>query len=119
MDLDVSFENKNDYLQVKVRGIWKLDDVKGMMSLTRKKADEHGQKRALVDMKNVGNIKKQMDRLHSANHAVKVFGNAVKVAMIGQAHSITKMTENIAVNRGVSLLITGDEDEALRWLLGK
>ena len=88
MDLDISFENKNSYLEVRARG-----------------------------MRNVGNVKKQMDLLYSASHAVEVFGSDVKVAALGQSHSITKMTENFAVNRGVSLLITGDEDEALKWLL--
>jgi hypothetical protein len=117
MNLYVSFENKDDYLQVNARGIWQLEDVKEMMSLIREKADADDQKRVLLDMRNVGNIKKQLDRLYTANHAVGVFGSAVKVAIIGQSHSITKMTENIAVNRGVSLLVTGDEDEALRWLL--
>ena len=119
MDLDVSFKNKDDYLEVIVRGMWSLEDVKEMMSLTRKKADENDQKRALVDMRNVGNIKRQMDRIHSANHAIEVFGNVIKVAFVGQPHSITKLTEDIAHNRGVNLLITGDEDEAIRWLLSK
>jgi hypothetical protein len=117
MDLGISFENKISYLEVRARGMWKLEDVKEMMSLTRVKADANDQPRVLLDMRNVGNVKKQMDRLYSASHAVEVFGSDVKVAALGQSHSITKMTENFAVNRGVSLLITGDEDEALKWLL--
>ena len=118
MDLDVSFEAKDSYLEVAARGMWKLEDVKEVMSLARAKADAGDQTRVLLDMRNVGNVKKQMDRLHSASHAVEVFGSDVKVVVVGQSHSITKMTEDFAVNRGVNLLITGDEDEALKWLLG-
>ncbi|MBL4575396.1 MAG: hypothetical protein JKY51_04750 [Opitutaceae bacterium] len=119
MNLDVSFEKKDEHLHVIASGEWLLEDVKELFSLVREKADTIGHRKVLLDMRKVGNLSNEMDRFHTAEHAVKVFNFALTVAVLGQTHSITKMAEDIAVNRGMMLLVTGDEAEAHRWLLAQ
>ena len=119
MNVQSEFEEFDNYLFVKVRGRWELDEIKALADSVRRHADQKGQTRILVDMLEVKGRAPEMDRFRIGEHVAALFPGQFKLAVSYRGEWINKFAENVAVNRGARMLIVDNTDAALQWLLAK
>jgi len=119
MKLEVNYEDGPDYLIIYARGEWLINDVRREMKAAREEADRRGQKRLLLDMRELLPPRTEMIRFESAELLAKLFGPPFKVAALGRAENITGFGETVAVNRGAHFAVFSDEEAAHDWLIQK
>lgn len=112
------------YLTIEAIGPWKptvhywnLDRMKELIDLVTEYCQTLRYDRVLLDVTTVPGEPEAFDRFHIGLYIAHVMPGCPRVAVLARPASITKFGENTAVNRGASLLVTGDSDEAITWLL--
>ena len=58
-----------------------------------------------------------MERYFIGETIAKTLGPKIKLAVVWPREHINKFTENVAVNRGIQILVVGDFETAREWLL--
>jgi hypothetical protein len=85
----------------------------------REEAANSGNTRVLVDGRDLPAPAAEMDRFNIGAAIAELFGHRIKVAILFPRALINKFAENVAVNRGATVLVVSDEEAALQWLVGK
>jgi hypothetical protein len=116
MKLDLSFDDAEDYLLVRVKGDWTREGVMAGIRDAAQRAQEVGQTRILLDIRELSAPKADMDRFMAGESIAKVFPFPCKVVAVRSADLIDKFAENVAVNRGAKAIVLSDINEAVRWL---
>ena len=116
MKLDVSFEEADGYLLVRVMGKWTPDAVRQGIEDVAQGAQERGYTRILLDLRKLSAPKTEFARYLAGKHIAEVWSQ-LKVAAVSPANLINKFAENTAVNRGANLTVLFDFNEALAWLM--
>jgi hypothetical protein len=58
-----------------------------------------------------------MDRFILGEKVAELLSYKIKAAVVWPENDITKFAETVASNRGGKLIVVGNEDDALKWLL--
>jgi hypothetical protein len=115
MQLDYSFDARSDCLLVKVGGTFEVNAAKALVDAIAVQCRQSDHRCVLVDAMEVDGEPSAIDR-YAVGVRVAEMLRMVKTAVVYPEQRINKLAENVAVNRGALLLVTGDRDEALRWL---
>ena len=114
--MDMSFEDADGYLIVRIQGEWTSDTLGQAIQDTANLAKQRGLTRILADLHELAAPSTEFTRFQVGQQAVKYFGFHLKVAVVYTEEFTNKFAENIAVNRGVNLRIFFNLDEAVSWL---
>ena len=110
----ISFELYPSYLRAKLSG--EFPDRTDVFETIRDEAQARERPRIIVDLLEIDIPVSNLDRFWAGKTLADVFQYPFKIAALVRQDQINYAAENAAVNRGARLLVTADEDEALRWL---
>jgi len=115
--LNLSFEESDGHLIVRVSGEWIPDSVKLGIKDVAHAAQQRGFTRVLVDAQNLSAPQTGFYRFLAGEEAARRW-RGLKVAILYPEELINKFAEDTAVNRGAVVMVLSDLDDALRWLMG-
>jgi hypothetical protein len=117
-------KQKTRYLIVEATGPWKppvrywsLDGMKELVDLVNQSCRQLHYERVLLDTTAVPGEPEYFDRYQIGVYIAQVMPGRPRVAVLARPEGINKFGEDTAVNRGAVLLVTGDRNEAITWLL--
>jgi SpoIIAA-like len=116
MSLEIRTSATDEYLMLKVSGLYNLTEVKSLIFLMREKGAEFGHIRVLADLRGVEQDVPGYDRFILCEYYAKEIRYTLKTAVVGPPERITGFFEDVAVNRGGNVRVFSDEQSALRWL---
>jgi hypothetical protein len=96
---------------------WSLDRMKQIVDLVNQRCRQLHYERVLLDMTAVPGEPAYFDRFEIGVYIAQVMPGRPHVAVLARPDGINKFGEDTAVNRGAVLLVTGDRNEAITWLL--
>jgi len=117
VQLDYEFHEEQGYSVAKVTGEWELDAVLELIDSLVKECIARNSDRLLADFLDVtiaGRVL-QFERYLVGKHVGATLWH-IRLAALLPEHQINKFGESIAREAGVDFLVTGDRDEAIRWL---
>lgn len=117
MPLSMRFDFHDEYLEIVIEGVWRLDDVREAVQAVRDKGAETGHERLLVDMYNVSGRPSDIHRFEAARATADAARGRFRVALIPPQELSDRFFEDAARNRGAALHANHDRDAALAWLL--
>ena len=117
MSLSCESEVESGCLKLRVTGAFKArEETFRVMDRLKIEAAAHHCKCALLDLTAAKGRTSDIDKFYLGEYAAKLFGSALKVAVVFPAEGITKFGETVAVNRGARLAVLATEKEAMDWL---
>lgn len=117
MPLSMRFTIHDDFLEARVAGVWRLDDVREVIEAVRAKGEESGLDRLLVDMQRVTGRPPDVHRFEAAEATANAARGRFRVALIPPSELSDRFFEDTARNRGAALHAHRNRDAALEWLL--
>jgi hypothetical protein len=113
--INVQYQQMDEYLLVTTRGEYDVNFIEVQIPTLIDEAQTAKRTRILIDAMDIAPPKTEVDRflVGQAFAALAPY----RVAVVYPRQWINKLTENTAVNRGLTFLVSGDKEEALRWLL--
>jgi hypothetical protein len=117
LEIQLSFEVFDEYLKISLSGKNLYAEINEILATIGKLLEENHLEKLLVDAVNI-TIPSEMEKFYIGELGASIFGSRVKAAVIANPQYINKFLENVAVNRGGNLYVTGSEQAALGWLLG-
>jgi len=118
METQVTFQRETGYLRVTCCGPFPSTTYREILDSILRQAADSGDTRVLLDGRALS-APTQVDRFDVGVAVAELFRGRIKLAVLFPRHLITKLAETVAVNRGASVLVVSDEEDALRWLVGK
>ena len=79
--------------------------------------EKYSATRILVDATGLSGELEELDRFRIGEYAAEVLSRDVRFAMLAEDKRINKFFENVATNRGLNLIVVGNRQTALDWLL--
>ena len=115
--LCIEIQQEKQYLNAQVSGKLSLENCQELIDIVASESKKRGCGLFLVDMLKTGPPATEMDRFYLGKYAASKFRQGPKVAFVYPQELINKFFENTAVNRGAIMLVVGNREEALTWLL--
>ena len=116
---ELSFQIPTGYLRATVGGGFPSTTFREILTAIRDEARRSEHSRILIDAFALPAPPADMDRFWIGEALAQIFGGGdFKITILYPSELINKFAENTAVNRGARLLVIGDEEAALRWLIG-
>ena len=120
MKSNYKFITNDHYITLVISGEYDKDDFLSYPQLILDKCDTEKADKILVDGSNLGSTNlPTMDRFFIAEKLANLLRGKVKVAVIWPKEHINKFAENVAVNRGTSMIVVDTFEAAHEWLLRK
>jgi len=116
--IQITFERCPGYLRATCEGTFPTDGREYLRRI-RAEAIRAADALVLLDCYGLSEPASEMDRFEAGVALAEIFRHEFKIAVLYHPAHINKFTENVAVNRGTDVLVTGDPQAALAWLLGK
>jgi hypothetical protein len=113
----ISFEVEDEYLRVTIAGTYPSDTIRDLLLAIRSKAEECARTRVLLDAWSLSPPPLDFDRFVLGETAAEIFRSRYRVAVVYRPELINRFAENVARNRGASVLVTASEVQALEWLM--
>jgi hypothetical protein len=114
----LKIEDRGSHLLFTLGGAWSAAQAVQFVESIGRRCDETLHHCALVDITGVVTRLQEFERFILGQRiAARLPGGAYRMAVVARPDQITKLTENVAVNRGADVMVTSDVAEALRWLL--
>jgi len=117
MGFQVVTELGPEFLRVTASGEYSLDDLYSLVEKMRAEADKSIQHSVLVDARGIFGEMSDADQFFAGRKVAEMFGSRIKVAVIRNDQTETKLGEAVAVSRGARFRMVDSEEEALNWLL--
>lgn len=117
MPLSMQFEIHDGFLEIRIVGVWRLDDVREAVQAVRDKAEDTGHGCLLVDMHEVAGRPSDLHRFEAAQATADAARGRFRVALIPPRELSDRFFEDAARNRGAALKAFQDRSEAVAWLL--
>ena|SRR5436190_2089755 len=116
--MKVEFETRDKYLFARMTGAYSFEQMIGAIERIGDECTRQNCKRVLVDVSIIGDAD-LTSRFKYAEHAArKLLGLEKCAAFTGKPEQrVEPFTADVAQNRGLSLQVFGNQDDALRWLL--
>jgi len=112
----ISFEVFDEYIKFFLIADNLYAGIGNIIMTIEKLAEENNRTKILIDATDV-TPPTQMERFHMGEYAASVDQHRNTIALFTKPEIINKFFENVAVNRGVNINVSGSEKEALDWLL--
>jgi hypothetical protein len=114
---DVRVEIQAGYTELICRGPATLKNFKELFDELVKGAYEHGNDRKyLIDLRQIEGTIPTVDRYELGGYMAEKVSDC-KISSISKKETYNKVGENVAVNRGVKVFSTDDENQARDWIL--
>jgi hypothetical protein len=124
MDLDlntrnvtITLETRPDYMAFTVVGAYDFADFKLMVTGCRDACVRTGAAKALIDISAVTGDMPQIDRYNLGQLFAEVWGSKMRAGVVAPRDQINRLFENTAVNRYAQVMVHGDPQPVLEWLL--
>ena len=117
MPFTVNFERSPQYLRVWVAGPASLKNYFDLIDDAGRETAEHGDRQALVDLRNVIGRLKFTDQYVIGEVVGKKLQHLRKLASLVASDPTSYNSETVANRNGVNLRSFDDEAEAVAWLL--
>jgi hypothetical protein len=119
---DVEFLDREGYLEARLKGAFTLERFKRQTTYMVQSGKDRGFKRLLVDVISMTGFESvdTLDRYAMGEHAARVAGILISVAMLGlpKQFDAEGFGVRVAQNRGMNVRIFTDSKSALAWLTG-
>jgi len=115
MSLEVKISEKKDYLEFIIKGTFDLFSLKEAVDALKDAQEKYN--KILVDVTGLPGEIVELDRFGIGEYAADILSRGVKFAMIAEDKRINKFFENVATNHGLNVIVVGDRQSALDWLL--
>jgi hypothetical protein len=116
----LEIEDRGSHLLFTLGGTWSAAQAVQLVESIGRRCDETLHRCALVDITGVETRLQEFERFILGQRiAARLPGGAYRMAVLARPEQLTRLTENVAVNRGADVMATSDRAEALRWLLPK
>ena len=116
----LKIEDRGSHLLFTLSGTWSAAQAVQLVESIGRRCDETLHRCALVDITGVESRLQEFERFILGQRiAARLPGGSYRIAVLARPEQLTRLTENVAVNRGADVRATGDLAEALRWLLPK
>ncbi len=113
----IQHDEFSELLHVVTSGKWTLAGVFEFMEKTKELAVKNNKKKILVDSTSFDSPENEMIRFHTGEKMAELFRYHYKIASIAKAETITRFTEDVAVNRNVKFKVFTSQNDAIKWLL--
>ncbi len=111
-------EIKDEYLRVESIKDLDFNEIKLAIECLLEDIKKHNAKRLLIDMRNSKINISTSDRFYIGKYLASLSMKLGKIAcLLLEEQMQKKFLENVAVNRGLNILATVEEKEAILWLL--
>ncbi len=117
MPLSMQFDSHREFLEARIAGEWRLDDVREAIEAVREKGLATGVERILVDMTGVTGRPPDLHRFEAAEATARAARGRFRVALLPPPELSDRFFEDAARNRGAALRAARSREEALAWLL--
>ena len=119
MTIQIQFIDEAEYLLVELSGEWdNTHEGVEVIHLVSEHAKNRGDKRILVDRRNLSEPITQNSRYEAGVTIAKLFRPPFRIAFVLPHGEMTRFGEDVAVNRGATAEVFSDMEDAKRWLLG-
>lgn len=115
--MEVRYKEGFGCLSVTVCGEWDFEEAQAEMEAMRAVADKRGQRRILVDVRDMSPQTSYASRFSTGEYIARLFPEPFRVAVIDSPEFVDGIVENVAVNRGACFAAFSEEKAALEWLL--
>ena len=116
MSLRFTLHDNPRYLHCETAGPATLADMRAGTDLARTLATNRGQRRILVDMRDVQHALTFSEHLQLGAYAAEVYGSMERVASVVRRETLVGVTAKAARKLGLQLRTFDDFDEATAWL---
>ncbi|MHC4573415.1 MAG: hypothetical protein ACYS76_04680 [Planctomycetota bacterium] len=118
MSLNITIRHEPDYLYVEFYGSYNLEDALKFKDQILSTCRNQGFKKVLCDTRKVEGDIPVMDRFTFGKALADSAPHGLKLALLGSSEQILpdKFLENVAVTRGVTIRLSTDINELLKWL---
>lgn len=117
MPLSMQFDSHPEFLEARIAGEWRLDDVREAIEAVREKGLATGVERILVDMSAVTGRPSDLRRFEAAEATARAARGRFRVALLPPPELSDRFFEDAARNRGAALRAARSREDALAWLL--
>jgi hypothetical protein len=119
MTIHTTYVEGPGYLIVEVKGQWEEEDAKQTIEAIHDEAGRRGQTRILLDLLGLMSPRSDLTRYFTGEHVAKHWGYPLRVAALSTREIYTGFAETVAVNRGASIRVFFEKEQALEWLLNE
>jgi len=120
MSFEVTFEDRHDYLYVRVTGPNSPETVVGYMKRVRKECDERNCRRILID-ENLDGPRLDLMEIFAlvAGGSQEALGFFDAIAYVDEKQDMesVRFAETVAVNRGIPAAVFASVEDAEDWLI--
>lgn len=117
-----SFKVKDNYLYIKATGDFTLSETKNIILIWIEKANDLSLKNIICDLRSATGYDTQLispiDRFKISELIAELIPKYFKLVIISAQEQFVKdhFEENVMINRGVTVKVTTNKKEALKWL---
>jgi hypothetical protein len=118
MKSQYEFEIKEGYLQFNLTGKYDKGEFLSFPELLRARCEKEGIYKILINGLGVkGSNLSTADRYFIGERIGLILQDRIKIAVVWPEKSIDKFAETVALNRGGDMLVVGEYEKAVNWLL--
>ena len=118
MENQIAFLNHPGYLRVTCKGEFPAETYREFLTAIRYEAHKSGHSRILIDAFALSAPATDMEKFWVGAAIAEIFGAQFRIAVLFKPELINRFTESSAVNRGARMVVMGEEEPALQWLMG-
>lgn len=111
----IFYKNFKDCILFKFNMAYDRLHFKSSIQFVKNKLDEKNLCNAIIDIRSVPGDIPVMDRFELGVEIAKAMPYKYKLAVLAEKNRITKLVENVAVNRGADMLVSHDMKTIREW----
>ena len=115
--INISARLADGYVRCTLTGRYHMSLIKQVIDDISMAAAAANQARVLIDTTAVEGPLTEIEKYLVGKQMAETWSGRLRAAVLERSDRITKLAENTAVNRGAIVLVTGSEEEAVRWLV--
>ena len=115
--MNVFFRNDGTHLHVVCEGVWDPIELTDVARQIRVTADQMSHDKLLIDWSGVSAPSDNTYRILAGHDIARILSPPLRVAVLNRKVVINKLTENVAVSGGATMLTHHDHRHLVDWLL--
>lgn len=121
MDLNATTAVRNNYLLVRVTGTFNLTRAEQILTMSIKKAQQHGSNEILCDVRPMDEGHPSLSTIAAyriGNSISRLLPKTIHIALLVRSNRLNqyRFVEKVIRKKGAKVLFTADYRRALRWL---
>ena len=113
--MQIEFREEKGYLRFTCTGAISYEGMANLVERTHAEAGT-ASRRILLDFRAIEGVFDNLARYRTGELAARLL-KGHRILSLARPESINRLAENTAVNRGVEVFTTHDEEEGMTWLL--